>query len=56
MYPYEYMDTFERFSEDKLPDKKRFYKYFKNKHMSEKDYLHSIKIWNKFKKKRMWLP
>ena len=24
VYPYEYMDSFERFSEDKLPDKNTF--------------------------------
>ena len=25
-YPYEYMDSFKRFSEEKLPDKKYFYR------------------------------
>jgi len=24
IYPYEYMDSFERFSEEKLPEKRRF--------------------------------
>ena len=46
VYPYEYMDSFERFSEDKLPDKKHFYKFLRNKHISEKGYLHAVKIWN----------
>ena len=47
------MDSFERFSEDKLPDKKNFYKSLKNKHNSEKVYLHAIKIWNNLKMKNM---
>ena len=45
MYLYEYMDSFERFSEGRLSDKKHFYKSLENKHISEKDYLHAIKIW-----------
>ena len=53
VYPYEYIDSFERFSEDKLPDKKHFYKSLKNKHISEKDYLHAVKIWNNFEMKNM---
>ena len=47
------MDSFERFSEDKLPNKKHFYKSLKNKHISEKVYLHAIQIWNNFKMKNM---
>ena len=53
MYPYEYMDSFERFSKYILPDKKHFYKSLKNKHISEKDYLHAIKILNNFEMKNM---
>ena len=44
VYPYEYMVSFEKFSEDKLPDKEHLYKSLKNKHISEKDYLHAVKI------------
>ena len=44
VYPYEYMISFEKFSEDKLPDKEHLYKSLKNKHISEKDYLHAVKI------------
>ena len=47
------MDSFERFYEDKLPDKKPFYKSLKNKHVSEKDYLHTVKRWNNFQIKNM---
>ena len=63
-YPYEYMDSFKRFSEEKLPDKKCFYSSVKdgttadngNKldgHISDKDYLRCKKIWNEFSMKNM---
>ena len=49
-YSYEYMDSFKRFSEEKLPDKKCLYRFVKNGttgdngkkldgHMSNKGYL-----------------
>ena len=49
-YPYEYMDSFKRFSEEKLPDKKCFYSSVKDGttgdngkkldgHISDADYL-----------------
>ena len=46
VYPYENMDSFERFFENKLPYKKHSSKSLNNKHMKEKDYLHAVKIWN----------
>ena len=53
VYPYEYMDSFEKIFKDKLPDKNHFYNSLKKKHISENDYLHTIKIWNNFKMKNM---
>ena len=44
-YPYEYMNSFERFNEEKLPARKYFYSCTKNEkigddgHISVKDYL-----------------
>ena len=63
-YPYEYMDSFERFNEEKLPATKTFYSSTKdgkigdggNKsdgHISVKDYLSCEKIWDKFEMKNM---
>ena len=43
------MDSFERFSEDKLPDSCEFYSYLKEECISEKDYLHATNVWNVFK-------
>ena len=64
VYPYEYMNSFKRFSEKKLPDKKYFYRSLKdgttgdnseklNGHVSDKEYLTCIKIWNEFNMKNM---
>ena len=38
VYPYEYMDSFKKFSEDKLPDKSKFFSSLKDECISEKDY------------------
>ena len=64
VYPYEYMNSFKRFSVKKLPDKKYFYRSLKdgttgdnseklNRHVSGKEYLTCIKIWNEFNMKNM---
>ena len=58
-YPYEYMDSFKRFNEEKLPDKNFFYSSLKggttgddseklDGHISDEDYLTCNKIWNEF--------
>ena len=49
VYPYEYMDSFKNFSENKLPDKSKFFSSLKNVCISEKDYLKAVDIWNVFK-------
>ena len=45
MYPYEYMDSFKTFSDEKLPDRCKFHNSLKGKCISEKDYLHAINVW-----------
>ena len=63
-YPYEYMDSFKRFFEEKLPDKKCFYSSVKDGttgdngkkldgHINGKDYLTCNKIWNEFNMKNV---
>ena len=49
MYPYEYIDSFKKFSEDKLPNRCDFFSSLKDECISERDYLHAINIWNTFK-------
>ena len=64
VYPYEYTDSFKRFNEKKLPDKKCVYSSVKGGatgvngerlggHLSDKDYLTCTKIWNEFNMKNM---
>ena len=53
VYPYEYMNNFERFLENKLPDKCKFFSSLKDECISEKDYLHASNVWNVFKMNTM---
>ena len=61
---YEYMDSFERFSEKELPNKRCFYRSLKdgttgyndkklNGCISNEEYLTCKKIWNRFNVKNM---
>ena len=43
------MDSFKKFSENKLPDTCKFFSSLKDKCISEKDYLKANNIWNVFK-------
>ena len=63
-YPYEYTNSFERFSEEKLPDKKCFYRCLQdrttcdngkklNGHINDEEYLACIKIWNELNMKNV---
>ena len=45
VYLYEYMDSFEKFSESKLPDRSKFFNSLKDECISEKDYLKAVDIW-----------
>ena len=53
VHPYEYIDSFQKFSENKLPDKCKFFSSLKNKCISEIDYLKANNIWNTFKMNAM---
>ena len=48
VYPYEYMDTWDRFTEPKLPQKEVFYSKLSDAHISNKDYTHAQKVWETF--------
>ena len=63
-YPYEYLNSFKKFNEVKLPDKKCFYSSVKdrttgdndeklNGHISDKDCLTCKKTWNEFNMKNI---
>ena len=53
VYPYEYMDSFKKFSGGKLPDRCKFFSSLKDECISEKDYSHAINVWNMFKMNTM---
>ena len=42
VYPYDYMSSFKKFSNKKLPDRCEFLSSLKHKCISEKDYLQAI--------------
>ena len=48
IYPYEYMDTFERFSETQLPEKEKFYSSLSGKGITDEDYAHAKQVWEAF--------
>ena len=53
IYPYDYMDSFEKFNKTELPTKEEFYSILNNQHISDKDYCHAKKVWNTFKLQTM---
>ena len=46
VYPYEYMNSFKRFSEDELPDKSKFFSLLKGSGVNEKEYEKAVNVWN----------
>ena len=53
VYLHEYTDSFEKFSEDKLPDKCNFFSSLKGECVIEKDYSHTVTVWDTFKMNTM---
>ena len=53
VYPYEYMDSWERFDETSLPDKKAFYSKLYLGNITDKDYKHTQKVFEKFNLKNL---
>ena len=45
VFPYEYMDSFERFNEESLPPKEAFYSKLKMEGISDEDYEHAQRVW-----------
>ena len=49
VYPYEYMDSWEKFNEESLPDKKYFYSKLNKENITDEEYAHALKVWKVFK-------
>ena len=50
-YPYEYMDSEEKFNDTKLPPREVFYSKLSGRGIKEKDYNHAWNVWNTFEMK-----
>ena len=48
VYPYEYMDSWEKFNETELPDKESFYSELNKEGITDEDYVHAQKVWDTF--------
>ena len=53
VYPYEFMDDFEKFKKQSLPKKTSFFSRLKQEKISEEDFLHAQKVWKEFGLKNM---
>ena len=53
VYPYDYMDSLERFKENKLPPKEAFYSRLTGEGISDEDYEHAKKVWKVFDMKTL---
>jgi hypothetical protein len=49
VYPYDYIDNYERLNESKLPKKKKFYSKLNYSDCSDEDYNRAQKVWKHFK-------
>lgn len=47
-YPYDYMDSFARFEETKLPEKSAFYSKLNESHITDDDYEHALRVFDRF--------
>ena len=48
VYPYDYMDSFERFNETQLPSKDDFFSQLTEDAITDEQYCHATKVWGTF--------
>ena len=53
VYPYEYMDNWERFNETSLPNKESFYSNLNMENIDDIDYRHGNNVFKRFKLKNL---
>ena len=49
VYPYNYIDDFNKFKEEGLPSTEIFYSKLTGEDISDKDYNHAKNVWEEFK-------
>ena len=53
VYPYDHMDSFEKFNQTELPTKEQFYSVLNDQHITNEEYDHARKVWKTFNIKTM---
>ena len=53
VYPYEYINNWERFNETSLPNKESFYSSLNMENINDIDYRHGNNVFKKFKLKNL---
>ena len=53
VYPYDYMDSLEKFNQTELPTKEQFYSILNDQHITNGEYDHARKVWETFNIKTM---
>ena len=53
VYPYEYMDDWQKFSETSLPEKENFDSHLNMEDVTAEDYKHAKKVWKDFEIKTL---
>ena len=48
VYPYDFMNSFEKFNQMKLPTKDQFYSILNDQHITDDEYDHAKKVWKTF--------
>ena len=48
IFPYEYLDSFEKFQEPQLPARESFFSTLRQEECSEKDYAYANQVWTAF--------
>ena len=53
VYPYKYMDSWEKFDETTLPPKEAFFSNINLEDISDENYVHAQKVWDVFEIKNL---
>ena len=53
VYPYDYIDSFDKFNKTELPTKEEFYNILNNEHITDEYYQHAQNVWKAFKLSNM---
>lgn len=51
IYPYEYMDSWDKYNQLTLPSREHFYNTLSQSHITSEDFLHAKQVWDIFKVK-----